>query len=232
MGMMTDVSLIEADPNNRPSRMRSALDHFQSAAQLDTESADIYFHLAIALLRAGPARDVDAAVGAAKHAVELEPTEVRYWHLLGLALSANGENVQAREVLIIGEGMEQTEESDTPADATGTETPNTNITTLGVRTESPSVVDSLLPVSTTRVPVPTTMLLPLPDHPPPSKHERFEYALQLRMTLVALVELMDGRDSAAQKWVDVFAWFAERGGWVVHQDETRMFISILPMPMC
>lgn len=232
MGMMVDMSLIEADPNNRPSRMRSALDHFQSAVQLDTDSADIYFHLAIALLRAGPARDVDGAVGAAKHAVELEPTEVRYWHLLGLALSANGENVQAREVLVIGEGMEHTEDSDTPANATGTETPNANTATLDVRTESPSAVDSLLPVSTTRVPVPTSMLLPLPDHPPPSKHERFEHALQLRMTLVALVELMDGRDSAAQKWVDVFAWFAERGGWVVHQDETRMFISILPMPVC
>jgi hypothetical protein len=232
MGVMTDTSLIEADPNNRPLRMRSALDHFQSAVQLDTESADIYFHLAIALLRAGPSRDIDGAVGAAKHAVELEPTEVRYWHLLGLALSANGENVQAREVLIIGEGMEQTEDSDTLGDATGTETSNANIAALGVRTESPSAVESLLPVSTTRVPVPTTMLLPLPDHPPPSKHERFEHALQLRMTLVALVELMDGRDSAAQKWVDVFAWFAERGGWVVHQDETRMFISILPMPMC
>jgi hypothetical protein len=227
MGTMTDTSLVEADPNTRPSRMRSALDHFQSAVQLDTESADIYFHLAIALLRAGPARDIDGAVGAAKHAVELEPTEVRYWHLLGLALSANGENVQAREVLIIGEGMEQTEDSDTPADATGTETPNANVAGLDVRTESPSVVDSLLPVSATRVPVPTTLLLPLPDHPPPSKHERFEHALQLRMTLVALVELMDGGDSAAQKWVDAFAWFAERGGWVVHQDETRMSIRIL-----
>ncbi len=229
---MTDMSLIEADPNTRPLRMRSALDHFQSAVQLDTESADIYFHLAIALLRAGPVRDIDGAVGAAKHAVELEPTEVRYWHLLGLALSANGENVQAREVLIIGEGMEQTEDSETPADAAGTETPKATFAVLSVRTESPSAVDSLLPVSTTKVPVPTTMLLPLPDHPPPSKHERFEHGLQLRMTLMALVELMDGRDSAAQKWVDVFAWFAERGGWVVHQDETRMSITILAMPMC
>lgn len=228
----TDASLIEADPSTRPSRMRSALDHFQSAVQLDTESADIYFHLAIALLWAGPARDIDGAVGAAKHAVELEPTEVRYWHLLGLALSANGENVQAREVLIIGEGMEQTEDSDTLADATGTETPNANTTGLDVRTESPSVADSLLPVSATRVPVPTTMLLPLPDHPLPSKHERFEYALQLRMTLMTLVELMDGGDSAAQKWVDAFAWFAERGGWVVHQDETRMYPTILPMSIC
>lgn len=232
MVTMTDMPMIEADPNTRPSRMRSALDHFQSAVQLDTESADIYFHLSIALLRAGPDRDIDGAVGAAKHAVELEPTEVRYWHLLGLALSANGENIQAREVLIIGEGMEQTEDSDTPAGATGTETPNTTFAGLGVRTESPTAVDSLLPISATRVPVPTTMLLPLPDHLPPSKHERFEHGLQLRMTLMALVELMDGRESAAQKWVDVFAWFAERGGWVVHHDETRMSISILAMPMC
>ena len=230
---MTDMSLIEADPNTRPLRMRSALDHFQSAVQLDTESADIYFHLAIGLLRAGPARDVDGAVRAAKHAVELEPTEVRYWHLLGLALSANGENVQAREVLIIGEGMEQIEDSDTPADAAGTraETPNASITGLDASTESLSVVDSLLPVSATRVPVPTSMLPSLPEHPPPSKHERFEHALQLRMTLMTLVELMDGGEGAAQKWVDAFAWFAERGGWVIPQDETRMSINILPLPM-
>ena len=229
---MTNAPLVEADPNTRPSRMQSALDHFQSAVQHDSESADIYFHLAIALLHARPARDIDGAVEAAKRAVELEPTEVRYWHLLGLALSANGENMQAREVLIIGEGMEQTEDSDTPAEATGTDTPNANITGLDVRTDSPSVVDSLLPGSAKRVPVPTTMLLPLPDHPPPSKHERFEHALQLRMTLMTLVELMDGGDSAAQKWVDAFAWFAERGGWVVHQDETRMSTAILFVPMC
>lgn len=127
--------------------------------------------------------------------------------------------------------MEQTEDSDTPADATGTETPNANVADVDVPTESPSVVNSLLTVSATRVPIPTTMLLPLPDHPPPSKHERFEHALQLRMTLMALVELMDGRDSAAQKWVDAFAWFAERGGWVVHQDETRMSVNVLSMPM-
>jgi hypothetical protein len=228
MGTITNASLIEADPNTRSSRMRSALDYFQSAVQLDTESADIYFHLAISLLRAGPARDIDGAVGAARHAVELEPTEVRYWHLLGLALSANGENAQAREVLIIGEGMEQTEDSNTPADAAGTraETPNVNITGLDVSTAPPSVASSLLPVSETKVPVPTTMLLPLPDHPPPSKHERFEHALQLRMTLMTLVELMDGGESAAQKWVDAFAWFAERGGWVVPQDETRMSVII------
>lgn len=226
---MTNTSFVEANPNTRPSRMQSALDHFQSAVQLDTESGDIYFHLAMALLHVGPARDIDGAVEAAKHAVELEPTEVRYWHLLGLALSANGENMQAREVLIIGEGMEQTGDSDTLAEATGTDTPDVN---LDVRIESPSVVDSLLPVSAKRVPVPTAMLLPLPDHPPPSKHERFEHALQLRMTLMTLVELMDGGDSAAQKWVDAFAWFAERGGWVVHQDETRMHTSILFMLTC
>lgn len=226
---MTNTLLVEADPNTRPPRMQSALDHFQSAVQLDTESADVYFHLAMALLHVGPARDIDGAVEAAKHAVELEPTEVRYWHLLGLALSANGENMQAREVLIIGEGMEQTGDSDTLAEATGTDTPDVN---SDVRIESPSVVDSLLPVSAKGVPVPTTMLLPLPDHPTPSKHERFEHALQLRMTLMTLVELMDGGDSAAQKWVDAFAWFAERGGWVVHQDETRMHTSIFFMLTC
>jgi hypothetical protein len=41
----------------------------------------------------------------------------------------------------------------------------------------------------------------------------FEHGLHLRMTLLSLIELMDGAEIASVKWVDVFAWFAERGGW-------------------
>jgi hypothetical protein len=57
------------------------------------------------------------------------------------------------------------------------------------------------------------MLLPIPDHPRPSKEDLFEHGLHLRMTLLSLIELMDGAEIASVKWVDVFAWFAERGGW-------------------
>ena len=53
---------------------------------------------------------------------------------------------------------------------------------------------------------------PLPDHPPPSSTERFEHALQLRMTQLALTELMEGPEGTEEKWVEVFQWFAKRKG--------------------
>ncbi len=50
------------------------------------------------------------------------------------------------------------------------------------------------------------------DGYPPSKVEWFEWHLQIRMTQVALMEIVEGAEGAESGWVDVFSWVAERRG--------------------
>lgn len=50
------------------------------------------------------------------------------------------------------------------------------------------------------------------DSYPLSKVERFECHLQLRMTQVALMEIVEGAEGAELGWVDVFSWVAESRG--------------------
>lgn len=209
---------LDADRETRATLMRSAVDHLASAVSFNPESADGYYHLAVALLQAGSTRDLDASIRAARHSVELESTEIRYWHLLGLALSASGENTQAQEVLEIGEALETDEETEVQQDDPVTANGSAVATP---RSESPNANDSLLSVSDITVPSPTSMLLPLPDHPRPSREDLFEHGLQLRMTLLSLIERMHGAEIASVRWVDIFAWFAERGGWAHPADERR-----------
>ncbi|KAF9530120.1 hypothetical protein CPB83DRAFT_201136 [Crepidotus variabilis] len=47
---------------------------------------------------------------------------------------------------------------------------------------------------------------------PPSRYELFECHLQLRMTQVALMEVVEGADGAESGWLDIFSWVAERKG--------------------
>lgn len=218
----------DADPITRPVLMRSALNHLGSAVQLNPASPDAYYHLAIALIQAGPTRDVEASVQAAQHAVELDASDIRYWHLLGLVLSASGQHAQARKVLIIGEELEL------DGDAEGTvEEPTVATTSDSVLGESqsasPTQPETLIPVHQKHCPTPSKMLLPPLDHPQPSKEDLFEHGLQLRMTLLSLIELVDGAEVASVKWVEVFAWFAERGGWAQPNEERRASFDLPPI---
>ncbi|KAG1743800.1 hypothetical protein EDB19DRAFT_1697006 [Suillus lakei] len=70
----------------------------------------------------------------------------------------------------------------------------------------------LLDPQATAIPSSATLLRPLPDHPFPSPRDAFEYALQLRMTQMALAEHIEGPEGAEVRWVNVFAWVAERKG--------------------
>jgi len=213
----------DADRETRATLMRSTVDHLGSAVNLNPESADAHYHLAVALLQPGSTRDLAASMRAARHAVELESTEIRYWHLLGLALSAIGESEQAREVLEIGEALETDEEPEVQQeDASAPTTANDSITGTPV-SDPPEANDSILGISETTVPPPTSMLLPVPDHPRPSREDLFEQGLQLRITLLSLIEWMHGAEIASRRWVEVFAWFAERGGWAQPVEERKYF---------
>ncbi|OAX33790.1 hypothetical protein K503DRAFT_725395 [Rhizopogon vinicolor AM-OR11-026] len=70
----------------------------------------------------------------------------------------------------------------------------------------------LLDTHVTAVPPSAALLRPLPDHPFPSSRDAFEYALQLRMTQMALAEHVEGPEGAEGRWIDVFSWIAERKG--------------------
>lgn len=70
----------------------------------------------------------------------------------------------------------------------------------------------LLNPHATAIPPSATLLRPLPDHPLPSPCDSFDYALQLRMTQMALAEHIEGPEGAEGRWVDVFGWVAERKG--------------------
>lgn len=83
----------------------------------------------------------------------------------------------------------------------------------------------LLDPTASDIPRASTLLAPLKGHPTPSRMERFEQAVQLRMTELALAELREGAEGAGEKWVEVFGWFAERKGMVREHQQSRMFIS-------
>jgi hypothetical protein len=181
-------------------------------------SAPAYYHLALALSRAGPSRNIPLAIEHARSAVEQDSREIRHWHLLGLLLVATDDWKKAKGVLEYGIGVSEEGAGDdglpqTPnGDVSGT--PNGTIEGLPP-TDSPFMPTSELPstllgLDATGIPAAASLLKPLPDHPPPSRRESFEQALQLRMTHLALTEHAEGPEGAAEKWLEVFAWVASQ----------------------
>ena len=81
-------------------------------------------------------------------------------------------------------------------------------------TESNSSVP-LLEIDATEIPLAETLLkskdLSFEDYPS-SKIELFERHLQLRMTEVALMEVIEGAEGAEAGWLEIFSWVAERNG--------------------
>lgn len=261
---------IEQDHLTRPERLTNALTLFESSISTHP-TAQGYYHLALALSQAIPARDLDRAIECARAAVEAEPTEMRYWHLLGLLLVMAEDWRGANTVLevgaqigeegeafggaaaavnghVLGNGNEEADGTTTYTTATESSTIETN----GGETVTPSEAESTAtatptshpptnqptrppePISTsvplldpkaTDIPRASSLLAPLKGHPTPSRMERFEQAVQLRMTELALAELREGAEGAGEKWVEVFGWFAERKGMVREHQLSRMFIS-------
>lgn len=50
------------------------------------------------------------------------------------------------------------------------------------------------------------------DQYPPSTADLFEQHLQLRMTQVALMEVVEGPEGAEEGWLEIFSWVAEKRG--------------------
>ncbi|KAI0065171.1 hypothetical protein BV25DRAFT_1798883 [Artomyces pyxidatus] len=237
----TVMAIQEQDHLTRTSRLSNALSLFEASVNtLSTPAA--HYLLALALYRPIPSRDLDRAVASARCAVEADPGEIRYWHLLGLLLVAAENWRGARDVLEVGAAIDEqawsidSSQSRVPATA-GTNGEAQDTSTISAHTSEtegiiatdfaigngdseqtssararPKALPFLLDETATAVPAAASILKPLPDHPPPSPHERFEHALQLRMTQLALTELVEGYEGAGEKWIEVFGWFAERKG--------------------
>ena len=186
-------------------------------------------------------------------AVELEPDNIRYWHLLGLLLAASEDWRGAREVLEAGAMLDdqawvaelnssplndipdsitigRRETSSTAgvtvtsyASSTHPEVSSSASEEASTVTERPIERQIVLDAHRHTLPPAAELLQPIPDHPPPSIIERFEHALQLRLTQLALTELMEGPEGTEEKWVEVFQWFAKRKG-----PESREILLLLP----
>jgi len=231
----------ELDPHTRPTRLAHAHTLFlRSIETFPTPSG--YYHLALSFTRPGPSQDLEQAIVNAGSAVEGDPKEIRYWHLLGLLLAATEQWKAAEEILeqgaAIGEASATDGEFETVNDNGSTETETQTLTSPmanGVSgglhakdfssangnahavdrvshegSEAPGLESSPSPQylleRDAALPPSSDLLRQTPDHPPPSRQEMFEYALQLRMTQVALTECVEGAEGAGDKWVTTFSW--------------------------
>jgi hypothetical protein len=102
--------LTEQDPRTRSTRFSHSLALFnRSVKTFATPSA--YYHLALALVRPGAEQNLEEAIIWARKSVEEEPGEMRFWHLLGLLLTATEEWVAAKRVLEEGASLAEGEDA-------------------------------------------------------------------------------------------------------------------------
>lgn len=231
------MALVEHDSRTRPPRLAHSL--AQLVASIKTfPTPSAYYHFAIALARPGPHQDLEQAITSASSALEGASGDIRYWHLLGLLLTANGKWKEAKEVLEIGAANgEKGEESEDGHGERGEDANTTGVsrgfTAVGLKDggtnghvefpkaeKLPSQSIFLLDTDCTVVPPSATLLQVIPDCPGPSLPDAFERALQLRMTQLALTECIEGAEGADLKWVEVFGWVAERKGVVSERESS------------
>lgn len=245
----TVSGVIDVDLRERHKGFALALEQFvKSVGTYPTPAA--HHHLAISLALPGPSQDLNQAIAVAGAAVEDEALEIRHWHLLGLLLTAEGQWDKAKSILEIGanigEGTSDSQGKGTPKQgptASGVkvrdfETEKTptqvsekcsspveasDVSETSVLRQGSIFVEPLLDPDARSIPPSATLLQPLPDHPPPSRVDAFEYALQLRLTQMALTEHVEGAEGAEIKWVNVYGWIADRKGSV---SETPMRSSV------
>jgi hypothetical protein len=243
------MALVEHDPRTRPARLAHALAQF--AASIETfPTPSAYYHLAIALARPGPQQDLDQAIASASSAVEGASGDIRFWHLLGLLLTANGQWIKARGVFEIGAGIGEKGDEESEDDVTeergytGADVNSLQVQNFGstgsktgganghdhVGLAAPGMYPTqpifLLHRNCRVIPPSATLLQPVPDYPSPSWQDTFEYAMQLRMTQLALAEHVEGAEGAGLRWVEVFGWVADKKGVVTEQRELFFFATV------
>jgi len=224
--------------------------------------------------------NLSRAIQSAGNAVEGSPKDVRYWHLLGLLLSATGKWKDAKEILERGAELDNVEEDEGTVGGDADEHESGGDSSLSLATagqtngnDDDTVTQMQMESDTLQVPErngiaqtsdketnhsqangviplsgklneerPSSVRLLQPDelylppssslqHPsesntplghskpsltidqyPHSSADLFEQHLQIRMTQVALAEVVEGPEGAEEGWLDVFSWVAEKRG--------------------
>lgn len=270
------IILVGQEPLKRSSQLEKA--HFilqESLLAQPTPSG--YYHLALSCARrGGPAYDLDQAIECAAHAMAGQSKDVRYWHLLGILLTAAEKWTEAIEILERGAELDEEEDDEGTAEESHTlseskdaltVTPS-DVRTLIVPTSTIKATDEKVPGSdaatvkpsktrlngdamartkisltstdpgfslvpllepdATDIPLAQTLLkskeLNFEDYSA-SKTDLFECHLQLRMTRVALMEIIEGPEGAEAEWLEIFSWVAERKGSMSSTD--RAFVVLL-----
>lgn len=227
------MAFTEQDPRTRDLKLAHSLEHF-TAAVGTYPTASAHHHLALALARPGPSKDMAAAIEHARAAVELDSSEIRHWHLLGLLLAATGDWKASKSVLDIGIGIAEADLADDepPPEANGSArgiTIRDFVQTVqeadaeqrtingdgtngvnGVNGHAEHLRETILPPGAKDIPPSAGLLQPTGDRPLSNRQEKFEYALQARMTQLALTEFVEGAESVGDKWLEVFQWFREK----------------------
>jgi len=222
-------SQAEEDPYMRPQRLQDAHRSFILSVQTEPTSSG-YCHLALSYARSGPLQDLQKAVESAGLALEADPKEIRYWHLLGLLLTAQERWKEAAEILERGAELdrEASGELEDEDDEGGADSEVEEELLTAANQSSTIEPPSLRPVKAklfpaygtayalgkteTTIPPASGLLRSMLEKNPPSKKDVYEYSLQLRMTQVALAEVVNGPEVAEEKWVDVFSWIAGKKG--------------------
>ncbi|CAL1702635.1 unnamed protein product [Somion occarium] len=233
----------EHEPLARNAHLAHSLERLLSAVGT-YPAPSIYHHLALALCRPGPSHNLQDAIVYARSAVEGDASEIRHWHLLGLLLTATGDWRAAKAVLEFGidvaEGdlrdddgnpqpvAEQTNGTVNIRDFATVSSRSSNYVetsrqTNGHANGATERLGTVLSPDVTSIPPSAELLQPPIDRPPSTRHERFEYALQTRMTLLALCEYVQGAEGVGDKWLEVFQWFREKRG--VNVDDRRRSID-------
>ena len=211
------LALKEQDALRRPEHFTTAHGLFRVSIE-NNPSAQAFFNLSLSLSRPGPLYNIDDAIQNASFAVELEPKEVRYWHLLGLLLSVKEEWGAAEVALDTGAALDDLPEEGKLNEGMPQETID-NKEIDGLPPPSPHSLSSLSPLyvlekGAKEIPPSSTLLRPFLAtlHPPLSNHEMFEHALQLRMTQVKVAESVQGVEGASEMLRDIFEWVAVKRG--------------------
>lgn len=147
--------------------------------------------------------------------------DVHHWHLLALLEAKLGEWKKARGVLEAALDIAD----DVEARVYAKEMRDSGIVTRDYLTSVSNNGNSTheaTPLSDTaasrtlvesmghQLPSAASLLRLLPDQPAPSHRELFEHALQLRMSYLALTEIVEGPEAVEQCWLDVFEWYSQR----------------------
>ncbi|TXT05012.1 hypothetical protein VHUM_03832 [Vanrija humicola] len=174
-----------ATRQERPLFQVQALSHLRAAVALDPSSASAYFHLAYGH---AIAREIAPATEAIRTSLELDPHNVRSWHLLTLLLTAANNWKGAEKA---GETGVALWESDDTTDELESDPEANSARPLLLSSGENSAVP---PTRAARV----------------DKAQRLEAVIQLRMTLNVIAEKLYGPDVALERQTQLFSFFSQR----------------------